>query len=101
MRYRDNFRVNATYFEGSTPKTIEGHCNDISEAGMGLLLPTEMSNGEVIGLNFSLAGSQEMWHLRAVVRYRHGYHYGVEFLSLSGAQRDSLRSHVTELKPAE
>jgi hypothetical protein len=57
------------------------------------LLATALENGEVTGLSFLLPGCAEPWEVRAVVRHRRGYHYGFEFLSLSDAQRNTLRSH--------
>lgn len=76
---------------------LEGHCHDLSEAGIGILLAAEISIGEVIGLSFSLPDSPEQWELRGVVRYRRGYHYGFEFLALTEQQRTTLRSYVATL----
>jgi hypothetical protein len=97
-RYRVDFRAMATYLEGSQYRKIEGHCSDLSEAGIGMLLPTDMNIGEVAGLNFSLPGSSDVWELRAVAHYRRGYHYGFEFLSLTNGQRQTLKSYLSGLK---
>jgi hypothetical protein len=97
-RYRVDFRAMATYLEGSQYRKVEGHCSDLSEAGIGMLLPMEMNNGEVAGLSFSLPQSSDVWELRAVVRYRRGYHYGFEFLSLTNEQRSALKSYLSGLK---
>jgi c-di-GMP-binding flagellar brake protein YcgR len=100
-RYRADFQVVANYLAGNQYKKFEGHCNDLSESGLGMLLATDISNGEVVGLNFSLPGSAFGWQLRAVVRYRRGYHYGFEFLSLTAEQRDSLKTYLGGLQPAD
>lgn len=97
-RYRVDFRATATYLEGSQYRKVEGHCSDLAEAGVGMLLPTEMNIGEVAGLSFSLPESSNVCELRAVVRYRRGYHYGFEFLSLTSEQRQALKSYLSGLK---
>jgi c-di-GMP-binding flagellar brake protein YcgR len=98
-RYRVDFRAMATYLEDSQYNKVEGHCSDLSEAGIGMLLPTDLNIGDVAGLSFSLPESSDVWESRAVVRYRRGYHYGFEFLSLTSAQRQALKSYLSGLKP--
>ena len=100
-RYRADFQVTASYLAGNQYRKFEGHCSDLSESGLGMLLATDINNGEVVGLSFSLAGSTTVWELRAVVRYRRGYHYGFEFLTLTTEQRESLRSYLDNLRPAD
>ena len=95
-RYRSDFRVTVSYL-GNQYQKVEGHCRDISEAGIGILLAAEMNSGEVVSLNFSLPGSPDRWEVRAVVRYRRGYHYGFEFLSLISEQQQSLLSYLKSL----
>jgi c-di-GMP-binding flagellar brake protein YcgR len=97
-RYRADFRVTASYLEGNQYKKIEGHCRDLSEAGIGILLAAELNNGEVMGLSFSLPGNNSAWELRAVVRYRRGYHYGFEFLSLANEKREQLKAYLSGLE---
>jgi c-di-GMP-binding flagellar brake protein YcgR len=100
-RYRADFRVNVTYFQGDHHQKIEGHCRDLSEAGIGILLAVDLKVGDVAGLSFSLPGSSSPSEVRAVVRYRRGYHYGFEFLSLKEEQRDELTNHFTGLDPMD
>jgi c-di-GMP-binding flagellar brake protein YcgR len=101
QRYRVDFRLKTTYLEGHEYKQLEGHCSDLSEAGIGMLLASEMNMGEVVGLNFSLPGSNAAWELRAVARHRRGYHYGFEFLSLTAEQRESLKQFLKTLTPLD
>jgi PilZ domain len=96
-RYRGGFRVSVSYLHGDQYRKLEGHCRDLSEAGIGILLAAEMNGGEVVVLSFSIAGSTP-WEVRAVVRYRRGFHYGFEFLSLKPGQQDLLKSHLKSLE---
>ena len=54
-RYRSNFRVAVSHL-GNHYQTVEGHCRDLSEAGIGILLAAELENGEVIRLSGQGAG---------------------------------------------
>jgi hypothetical protein len=100
-RYRGDFRVNVSHLLGRDYQRLEGHCRDLSEAGIGVLLAAELDGGEVAGLSFSLPGSELPWEVRAVVRHRRGYQYGFEFLSLTGAQQESLKSYFKGLEPID
>jgi predicted GNAT superfamily acetyltransferase len=100
-RYRSEFQVNVSYIQDDQHKKLAGHCRDLSEAGVGILLAAELSNGDVVGLGFSLPGSTLFWDVRAVVRYRRGYHYGFEFLALKREQQDFLRNHLKDLEPMD
>src|SRR6267154_6763848 len=88
-RYRSDFQVAVTFLSGNKHQRLEGHCTDLSEAGIGILVASELSVGEVVGLGFTVGGKFPR-ELRAVLRYRRGYHYGFEFLSLTAEEQDSL-----------
>jgi hypothetical protein len=98
-RYFADFRVGVSYLLENQYQNLEGHCRDLAEAGIGILLAAELNSGEVAGLSFLLPGSAVPWEVRAVVRYRRGYQYGFEFLSLTGEQQESLKSYIKGLEP--
>jgi hypothetical protein len=100
-RYRSSFPVVVTLFGGSDYKKLDGHCVDLAEAGIGILLAAELNCGEVTSLKFTPSGSPHMWELRAVLRHRRGYHYGFEFLSLSGEDTTRLRQCLEGLERAD
>ena len=100
-RYSADFRVTVSYLLENQYQNLQGHCRDLAEAGIGILLAAELNNGEVTGLNFLLPGAALPWAVRAVVRYRRGYHYGFEFLSLTDEQQTSLKNHLKGLKQAD
>jgi len=100
-RYRGDFRVSVSHLLGDEYQTIEGHCRDLSEAGIGIILAAELNSGEVMGLGFLLPGEAVGFDVRAVVRHRRGYQYGFEFLSLSPEQRDLLERFFKGLQPLD
>lgn len=79
---------------------LDGHCRDLSEAGMGILLAAELNGGEVASLSFSLPALANA-ELRGVVRHRRGYQYGFEFLSLTAEQKKLLADYVQGLERAD
>jgi c-di-GMP-binding flagellar brake protein YcgR len=100
-RYRADFRVTVSCLQGDDYRKVEGHCRDLSQAGIGILLAAELNAGEVVGLSFLLPGLDLAWEMRAVVRYRRGYHYGFEFLSITSNQQASLNSHFKGMEPMD
>lgn len=100
-RYRADFLVTVSYLLGNQYQKLEGHCRDLSEAGIGILLATDLSIGEVAGFSFQLPGSEARWEVRAVVRYRRGYHYGFEFLALTSDHQASLNNYFNGLEPID
>jgi len=96
-RYRCDFPLTATLFAGTTHQSLAGHCRDLSAGGLGALVAADLPTGEVISLTFSLPGSTESWKVRSVLRYRRGYHYGFEFLSLSESHSKTLEIYLPGL----
>jgi c-di-GMP-binding flagellar brake protein YcgR len=100
-RYGADFRVTVSCLLGNDYQKLEGHCRDLSEAGIAILLATGLNVGDVAGLSFSIPGSELAWEVRAVVHYRRGYHYGFEFLSLTRDQQAALNGYFSGLEPID
>jgi c-di-GMP-binding flagellar brake protein YcgR len=100
-RYRAEFPVVVTLFSATDRQRLEAYSKDISQAGVGLLIATELNLGEVVSLSFSLPKSPDSWEIRAVLRHRRGYHYGFEFLSPSDEQNAALAGYLHGLEPAD
>ncbi|HUD64291.1 MAG TPA: PilZ domain-containing protein [Candidatus Sulfotelmatobacter sp.] len=100
-RYRVEFPVRLTLLSSAGRQSLDAHSKDLSVAGIGVLIAEELNLGEVVALAFAPPGSSEPWELRAVLRHRRGYHYGFEFLSLSGQQGDVLRKYLPGLERAD
>lgn len=100
-RYTCNFPVTVTLFAGDNYRRLDAHCKNLSEAGMGILLAEELEAGEVVSLSFSFPESSRGWELRAVLRYRRGYHYGLEFIAVSTELSRIMRRFMKGLEPCE
>ncbi len=100
-RYYAEFPVTVTILIGSQYQNLQGHCKDVSEAGIGLLIASDLTTGEVASLGFQLPGAAGAWEVRAVLRYRRGYHYGFEFLMLEPERTKYLQEYVQKLPAAD
>ena len=100
-RFRSHFPVTITLFAGDKYHRMSAQCKDLSEAGIGLLVSTELKMGEVASLNFSPPGSSQIWDVSAVLRHRRGYHYGFEFISLQPEQSATLKNSLKGLERAD
>jgi len=100
-RFRCNFPVVVTVLSGDDYKQLDAHGKDLSEAGIGMLVASELTIGEVFSLNFSIPGSSQAWDVRAVLRHRRGYHYGFEFLSLPADYQAVVKKFLAGLERAD
>lgn len=63
---------------------------DIGEGGMCLLMAMELVVDDEIWVDFTLDGVRV--YAQARVRYRSGFQYGVQFMTLSSKQREAIRA---------
>jgi hypothetical protein len=100
-RYRSSFPVLVKLLAAGRYESLQAHCKDLSEAGIGVLLAAELASGEVVSLNFTLPGLPAPWEVRSVLRHRRGYHYGFEFFSLTSEQTGILKQLIDGLERAD
>lgn len=97
-RYRSVFAVQLMLFSSGKRQHLDAHCRDLSVAGIGLLVAAELPIGEVVSLSFALPDGSKQWEIRAVLRYRRGYHYGFEFLSCTEQETQTLATYLAGLE---
>jgi hypothetical protein len=98
VRHRCSFPVVVTVFAGDRYQHLNAHCKNLSQEGMGILLASELAAGEVVSMNFCLPASSSNWEVRAVLRHRRGYQYGLEFISLTAEQTKTMKQFVRDLE---
>lgn len=84
-------RVN-TFHEGK-PTCVYGRIRDISEDGMGAVIPCSLNTGEQVTLEFSVEDGHE-GIVSAIVRHRQGFHYGFDFVSMEPPMRQAIAQLV-------
>jgi hypothetical protein len=84
-------RVN-TLHEGK-PSFVYGRIRDISEDGLGAVIPCSLNPGEQVTLEFSVEEGHE-GSVSAIVRHRQGFHYGFDFVSIDQTLREAINRIV-------
>jgi hypothetical protein len=84
-RFAIDARMQVRMFQGGEFQTCWGRSTELGQDGIGATLTGELESGEIVSL------SPYPLKVRAIVRYRQGLRYGFEFLTLSEAQRDTVR----------
>jgi hypothetical protein len=77
--------------------TVSGQCNIIAGGGLGGILPQPLPVGDVVLLEFLVPTHSSSMRVWALVRYQQELQHGFEFLSLTPAQRLSVREFCHEL----
>lgn len=99
-RYRTEIPVIVRVLGQDGYLRIHGRCFEIAENGLGAVITSEFSAGEIVSLEFSMPGSPEMTVLRAVVRHRMGFLHGFEFIGLLPEQQEQIKTYCRTLQPS-
>ena len=98
-RFTVDIRLKASFKRNGMPLAIFGRGSDVSEGGMAAYIPSELAVGTSVDLELSLpyvSGEQPI-RISAVVRNRNGFRYGLEYLSLSGPDKERLLKSLKAL----
>jgi len=79
---------------------VHGRCFEIAENGLGAVISSEFSPGEMVSLELSFPDVTELQVIRAVIRHRMGFLHGFEFVGLLPEQMENIRSYCETLHPA-
>jgi hypothetical protein len=90
-RFALDARLQVRMFQGGEFRTCWGRSTELGQDGIGATLTGELETGEIVSLDIPLPLSPYPLRVRAIVRYRQGLRYGFEFLTLSEAQRETIR----------
>ncbi len=85
--------VNSSH-EGK-PTTVFGRIRDISEDGLGAVIPCSLLIGQEVTLEFGM-GEMEEIEVKAVVRHRRSFHYGFGFIDADLKLRLAIAKFVAE-----
>lgn len=85
--------VNSLY--DGKPSSVYGRIRDISEDGLGAVIPTSLRIGEEVTLQFAVENYQES-DVKAVVRHRKSFHYGFEFVNVDANLRRAIAKFVSD-----
>ncbi len=90
QRYALDVRLRATLRKKGVRIAVHGRGNNISEGGLAAFLPTELVIGELVEMDVSLPYATQPLKVKAVVRNRRSFTYGLEFVDITPAQKAAI-----------
>ena len=96
-RFRLDIKIRARFQRAGGSQIVLGNGSNVSEGGMSAYLPADLKDDETITLELSLPKASRTLFLRAAIRYRDGYRYGLEFLGIGEAEREQIRIFLNAL----
>ena len=86
--------VDLIALRSGVPENLPGRCIDISEVGVGAVVPAEMLVGQSVTVELRLPNFGVPVRARARVRYQSRLRCGLEFVGLPAEQREMIRYWV-------
>ena len=99
-RYRTELPVIVKILGQDGYVRIHGRCFEIAEAGLGAVITSELSPGEMVTLEFSIPGVSEGFVMKAIVRHRMGFLHGFEFVGALPEERRNVQTFCRTLQPS-
>ena len=90
--------VDVSVLRSGIPDTLPGRSMNMGERGVAAVIAGELVPGETVGIEIRLPTSTEPLRTRAMVKYQHELRCGLEFVSMSAAQRLVIRDWAKEHK---
>jgi hypothetical protein len=89
-RYRVDVRIKTTHTRNGQQAFSFGQGSDVSEGGMAAYIPAELELGEILDVELKLPYSKKPVKVKASVRNRNGFRYGLEFMLIQPEDREQL-----------
>src|SRR5947209_7881602 len=93
-RHKINVHLKISASMNGATRVIPGYARDISDSGVAAFIPTQLSAGHTVDVEFSFPRFGQTVSARAIVRAVNKFHHGLEFIGLEQAAREQLRSAV-------
>jgi PilZ domain len=98
-RYRTEIPIIVKVLGKEEYLRIHGRCFEIAEAGLGAVITSELSAGEMVTLEFSIPDVPQAFVIRSVVRHRMGFLHGFEFIAALPEQSKLIQAFCRKLQP--
>jgi hypothetical protein len=99
-RYRTEIPVMVKVLGPEGYVRIHGRCFEIASAGLGAVITSELTAGEMVTLEFSIPDVPEIFVMRSVVRHRMGFLHGFEFIGALPEQSARIQAFCEKLEPS-
>ncbi len=97
LRYMVDVPVKISFTDGDKTATHHGTGTNISESGMRVFVPRDLEMGRWLTVELNLPYNREELKVRAAIRNRVGFEYGIEFLEISEEEREAIRKNCRVL----
>ncbi len=99
-RYRTELPVIVKILAKDGYLRIHGRCFELAEAGLGAVITSELSAGEMVTLEFTIPDAPQVFVIRSVVRHRMGFLHGFEFIGAPPEQIEIIQKFCQTLEPS-
>jgi hypothetical protein len=99
-RYRTELPVIVKVLGKDGYLRVHGRCFEIATAGLGAVITSELTAGEMVTLEFSIPDAPETFVIRSVVRHRMGFLHGFEFVGALPKQIELIHGFCQKLEPS-
>ena len=99
-RYRTEIPVVVRVLGKDGYLRVHGRCFEINDSGLGAVVTSELTTGEMVSVEFSIPRVADALLLRAVIRHRMGFLHGFEFVGILPEQREQIKTYCQTLQPA-
>jgi c-di-GMP-binding flagellar brake protein YcgR len=96
-RYKVDLRLKVVLNSREGRNFTFGQGSDVSEGGMAAYIPAEIEVGEIVQIEVMLPYSTELVVVRAEVRNKNGFRYGLEYVLISPDHKELLKKSLRTL----
>jgi hypothetical protein len=98
-RFHVDLRISIEANVQGRKMTVIGRTSDLSEGGVGVVIPESLVPGDSIVVCLPIGLGGENMAFRAVVRHQRGFYHGCEFVGIGERERDAVRSNCAGALP--
>ncbi len=92
IRFHLDLRVTIEADRNGRMITVFGRSSDLSEGGVGIVIPESLAAGESVIVHLPIGEGSEKIAFPAVVRHQRGFYHGCEFVGIGERERMAIRS---------
>jgi len=89
-RYQVKIRTKITVNLNGETSCFHGEASDVSQGGLRLFMPRQLEPGIIVLMELSLPYNSQVMAIRGLIRNRSGFSYGVEFVSPTRYQQETI-----------
>ncbi len=97
-RYPVKIRTKITINQNGKSSLLHGEASDVSRGGLKLFIPRDLEPGFIVLMELSLPYHSQVMAIRGILRNRHGFNYGIEFVNPTQQEQDTIAKSCKALQ---